>query len=176
MSVLDNNLGRSERLNMAHLKTLNLLAALLSVFILYSPTAQADKLYVAGGCFWCVEADFERVKGVREVSSGFSGGGDRGFGYSSAIYFANNQEKAIAQREVKNASIALGQKIVTPVVAFKNFYKAEDYHQDYYKGSKLILTRFGPRTQASAYKIYREACGRDRRVKELWGPAAPFAK
>lgn len=213
---------------MAHLKTLNLLAALLSVFILYSPTAQADKLYVAGGCFWCVEADFERVKGVREVSSGFSGGDvakpsykqvtnggtghreaveidfdpsvisratlinmflrsidptdeggqfcDRGFGYSSAIYFANNQEKAIAQREVKNASIALGQKIVTPVVAFKNFYKAEDYHQDYYKGSKLILTRFGPRTQASAYKKYREACGRDRRVKELWGPAAPFAK
>ena len=74
MSVLDNNLGRSERLNMAHLKTLNLLAALLSVFILYSPTAQADKLYVAAGCFWCVEADFERVKGVREVISGFSGG------------------------------------------------------------------------------------------------------
>ena len=54
------------------------------------------------------------------------------------------------------------------------FYPAEDYHQDYYKKDDLILTRFGPRSKPSAYKLYREGCGRDARIRELWGDAAPF--
>ncbi|MEM6914506.1 MAG: peptide-methionine (S)-S-oxide reductase, partial [Pseudomonadota bacterium] len=41
-------------------------------------------------------------------------------------------------------------------------------------GEKIIITRFGPKTQASAYKAYRKACGRDKRVDALWGDAAPF--
>ena len=47
--------------------------------------------------------------------------------------------------------------------------------KDYYKGDKLILTRFGPKRQSAAYKAYREACGRDARVRKLWGDAAAFA-
>jgi peptide-methionine (S)-S-oxide reductase len=70
----------------------------------------------------------------------------------------------------------LGQSIVTPILEAKTFYHAEDYHQDYYKGSKLVITRFGPKRQAAAYKRYRQACGRDARVAQLWGDAAPFAK
>ena len=55
------------------------------------------------------------------------------------------------------------------------FYLAEAHHQDYYKGTKLVVTRFGPKRQAAAYKAYRKACGRDARIRQLWGSAAPFA-
>ena len=68
----------------------------------------------------------------------------------------------------------MGRKIVTPILEEGRFYDAEAYHQDYYKGSKLVLTRFGPKRQSEAYKRYREACGRDARVEQLWGDAAPF--
>ena len=50
------------------------------------------------------------------------------------------------------------------------------YNQDYYKGSKIVVTRFGPKRQSEAYKRYRQACGRDARVKALWGAEAPFVK
>jgi peptide-methionine (S)-S-oxide reductase len=62
--------------------------------------------------------------------------------------------------------------VVTPVLEAGTFWIAEDYHQDYYKGSNIILTRAGPKTQANAYKFYRNACGRDARVLELWGAEA----
>ncbi|TNF63767.1 MAG: peptide-methionine (S)-S-oxide reductase [Rhodobacteraceae bacterium] len=189
--------------------------------------AETDVLTVAGGCFWCVEADFEKVDGVREVVSGYTGGTvanpsyrqvtaggsghyeavqiifdpdvisratllsmflrsvdptdaggqfcDRGDSYRTAIFFGDADEKAQAQAAVAEAQAALGQPIVTPVLPESAFYPAEAYHQDYYKGSKLILTRFGPRRQAVAYQMYRDACGRDARVRELWGSAAPFA-
>ena len=48
------------------------------------------------------------------------------------------------------------------------------FHKLYYKGTKLVVTRAGPKKQSSAYKFYREACGRDQRVKQLWGKSAPF--
>ena len=188
--------------------------------------SELETLVVAGGCFWCVESDFERVDGVREVISGYTGGNvsnptykqvtgggtghyeaveiqfdpdivseetllslffrsvdptdaggqfcDRGESYRTAI-FANSQLQAEAARAVKaKAQKVLGQTIVTPVLEAGTFYPAEDYHQDYYKGTKLVLTRFGPKRQSSAYKAYREACGRDARVTELWGSDAPF--
>ena len=63
---------------------------------------------------------------------------------------------------------------MTPVLDADTFYEAEDYHQDYYKKSELVLTRRGPKSKAEAYKFYRTACGRDARVEELWGSDAPF--
>lgn len=187
-----------------------------------------EVLTVAGGCFWCVESDFESVPGVIEAVSGYTGGKtqnptykdvtrggsghyeavqvtfdpakvsrkrllelflrsvdptdaggqfcDRGDSYRTAIFFSNSKEKALAKEVKAEAQIALGQKIVTPILAAQTFYKAEDYHQDYYKGQSLVFTRFGPKRQAAAYKRYRQACGRDARVTQLWGNAAPFAK
>lgn len=186
---------------------------------------QLETITVAGGCFWCVEADFEKVDGVKEAVSGFAGGTvadptykqvvkggtghfeavqitfdpnkvsvatlyelffrsidptdsggqfcDRGDTYRTAI-FATPGQKAAAEAAKADAQAALGQTIVTPVLEVTKFYPADGYHQDYYKQNGLILTRFGPKTKANAYKAYREACGRDARVKQLWGDAAPF--
>lgn len=188
--------------------------------------ADLETLTVAGGCFWCVEADFERVNGVKGAVSGFMGGTvenptykqvvkggtghyevvqitfdpavvspdtilsmffrsidptdaggqfcDRGETYRTAIFAASDAQKSAAQKAKVDAQRNLGQSIVTPVLDAGPFYPAEAYHQDYYKGTKLVITRFGPKRQASAYKAYREACGRDTRVKQLWGSNAPF--
>lgn len=185
-------------------------------------------LTVAGGCFWCVESDFESVPGVIEAVSGYTGGKtenptykevsrggsghyeavrisfdpakvsrerllelffrsidptdadgqfcDRGESYRTAVFVSSQSENALAEQIKAEAQEALGQKIVTPVLPAKTFYEAEDYHQDYYKGQSLVLTSFGPRRQAAAYNRYRQACGRDARVTQLWGDAAPFAK
>jgi peptide-methionine (S)-S-oxide reductase len=189
--------------------------------------AERETLVVAGGCFWCVESDFEQVRGVIAVESGFTGGSvenpsykqvsaggtghyeavqitfdpaqitraqllqlflrsvdptdaggqfcDRGESYRTAIFVSDPAEKRIAENAIADAQAALGQQIVTPVLNAQRFYPADAYHQDYYKSSEIVLTRFGPRTKASAYKLYRDACGRDARVKELWGKEAPFA-
>lgn len=188
--------------------------------------AGSETLTVAGGCFWCVEADFEKVKGVKEAISGFAGGKtanptykqvtgggtghyeavqiifdpnvvsvstlldlffrsvdptdaggqfcDRGPSYRTAVFATSNQ-KAAAEQAKSKAQSELGKKVVTPILGSSKFYPADAYHQDYAKGSKIVLTRFGPKSQANAYKAYRNACGRDQRVKELWGSAAPFA-
>jgi len=61
---------------------------------------------------------------------------------------------------------------VTPIVTAGTFYPADDFHQDYYKSSKKVLTRFGLVQRKVAYKKYRKACGRDARVKQLWGKNA----
>jgi len=187
--------------------------------------ADLQTLTVAGGCFWCVEADFEKVDGVTGAVSGFTGGTlknpsykdvtaggtghyeaveitfdpnvvtretllnmffrsvdptdtggqfcDRGDSYRTAIFVSSPDEKALAVQAKSDAMTALGQKIVTPILSAGPFYPADEYHQNYYKGTKLLLTRFGPKRQAAAYKRYREACGRDKRVKQLWGNAAP---
>lgn len=189
--------------------------------------AGKEVLTVAGGCFWCVEADFEKVPGVRGVVSGYTGGTtanptykqvtkggtghyeavqitfdpgkvsrdkllsmffrsvdptdaggqfcDRGESYRTAIFVSTQAQNAAAKKAKAEAQAALGQKVVTPILSASKFYKAEDYHQDYYKGQKRVLTRFGPVKQSVAYKKYRDACGRDARVRQLWGSAAPFA-
>lgn len=202
-----------------------IVAALLA---LAASTAQAatEKAIVAGGCFWCVESDFESVPGVKSVVSGYTGGTttnptykqvgrggtghyeavtitfdpaqisyakilemffrsvdptdaggqfcDRGESYRTAVFPLNPDQTAAAQAEKSKAEKALGQKIVTPITPAMPFYTAEDYHQDYYNGGNIVLTRGGPKRQSEAYKFYRKACGRDARVKELWGAAAPF--
>ena len=149
---------------------------------------------VAGGCFWCVESNFESVKGVESVVSGYSGGQakdqtyrtlkgsghyevveitydvgrvslaelydlffrsidptdadgqfcDRGPAYRTAIFAKNAKEKEIAAAAKSVAQAALGRKIVTPILDAAQFYKAEAYHQDYYKSKTVVVTRFGP--------------------------------
>lgn len=100
---------------------------------------------------------------------------DRGDAYRTAIFTSSDAQKAAAELAKADAQTALGQEIVTPVLDAGAFYPAEAYHQDYYKGTKVIFTRFGPKRQAAAYKAYRQGCGRDARVKQLWGSEAPFA-
>ncbi len=51
-----------------------LLLSLIAIFALYTSQATADKAVFAGGCFWCMESDFEKLKGVTDVISGFTGG------------------------------------------------------------------------------------------------------
>jgi peptide-methionine (S)-S-oxide reductase len=159
----------------------------------------------AGGCFWCVESDFEHLDGVTKAVSGYSGGEsenptyrnheghleavevtydpavvayrqlvdyhvrhidpldaggqfcDRGHSYTTAIFVADADERAEAEAAVAEAEQILGEKIVTPVRDRTKFWLAEDYHQDYYKKNKV------------QYSYYRSACGRDRRVKKIWG-------
>ena len=202
------------------------LTAVIGATLLTGTAAYAkdiQKAVFAGGCFWCVESDYEKVKGVKEAKSGYIGGSkktalykkvgkggtghyeaveitydadqvsyetlldifwrsidatdaggqfcDRGDSYRSAIFARNKSQKAAAEKSkaAVDASGVLPKKIVTPIFSGKTFYDAEDYHQNYYKGQNKVLTRFGRITQADAYKRYRKGCGRDARVKQLWG-------
>lgn len=208
------------------------LAALIGVGLFAQATtarAGSETLTVAGGCFWCVEADFESVRGVQNAVSGFAGGKsadptykqvtgggtghyeavqitfdnsvitrdqilsmffrsidptdaggqfcDRGPSYRTAIFAANGAQKAAAEKAKADAQAALGQKVVTPVLGSSAFYPADDYHQNYARSSdRLALSSVGVGVKKStAYKRYRDRCGRDQRVKQLWGGAAPFA-
>jgi peptide-methionine (S)-S-oxide reductase len=84
---------------------------------------------------------------------------DRGLQYRSAIFYHDNEQKELAEaskeRLVENGS--LSGEIFTEIVPASTFYPAEEYHQDYYKKKPL------------RYKFYRYNCGRDRRLKQLWG-------
>ena len=185
-------------------------------------SAQAETAVFAGGCFWCVESDFEKVAGVSDVVSGYTGGAsanptytaheghyeavqitfdparvsydqlvalflrsvdvtdaggqfcDRGDAYRTAI-FAVGAQAASARQAVAQAQSQLGVTVVTPVLPAAKFWLAEDYHQDYYKGTNIVLTRAGPKQQKNAYEFYRKACGRDARVRAIWGAEAAFS-
>jgi methionine-S-sulfoxide reductase len=145
-----------------------------------------DTITLGGGCFWCVEAVFLRMKGVVSATSGYSGGfvknpayrevcngttghaevvkiaynknettledilsvffvvhdpttpnrqgNDVGTQYRSAIYYDNDEQKSIVENAIKKLTDekVFPDKIVTEVAPIANFYKAEDYHQDYY--------------------------------------------
>jgi peptide-methionine (S)-S-oxide reductase len=113
-------------------------------------------------------------KFVRSIDVTDAGGQfcDRGNAYRSAIYPLNADQKATAKTVIAEAEALLGTNIVTPVISASTFWVAEDYHQDYYKGTNFVLTRAGPKKQSNAYKFYRQSCGRDARVKEVWGANA----
>ena len=193
---------------------------------LATPRAEAAEIVVAGGCFWCVEADFEKVSGVSEVVSGYTGGTtdnptykqvtggdtghyeaarieydaseidarqlydlffrsidpfdaggqfcDRGDSYRTAIFVDSPEERQAAEAAKSAAEEELGREVVTPILELDEFYRAEAYHQDYYKSTERTLTRFGWIDRADAYERYRDACRRDERVREIWGDDAPF--
>ena len=92
----------------------------------------------------------------------FDAGGqfcDRGNQYRAVIFTKTPEEKTTAENLKKELGDSLGQSFVTDIIDYKNFYPAEDYHQKY---AKKNPTRYG---------FYRWNCGRDRRVKEVWGHA-----
>lgn len=190
----------------------------------WTGAAQAETAIVAGGCFWCVEADFEKVEGVGDVVSGFSGGTteaptygasgdhievvripfdesqvgyreiidlflrsidvfddggqfcDRGLEYTTAIYVQNADQRQAAEAAKAQAEEELGREIVTPIRDASEFYPVGDYHQDYYKSDERIaFSSVGLAVPKSvAYDRYREGCGRDQRVRAIWGDDAPF--
>ena len=198
------------------------LLSLLSASVFAQTTASAPSAAVAksakatfaGGCFWCVESDFDKVDGVISTTSGYIGGTvvkpsyeqvsakstghaeavevlydpskvsyerlveyfwhtidptvkdqqfcDRGSPYRSAI-FAQDAEQlkaALASRAALEKSKPFKEPIVTEIALAPTFYPAEDYHQDYYLKNPV------------RYKYYRSGCGRDARLKQLWGDAA----
>ena len=164
----------------------------------------------AGGCFWCIEADFEKLPGVLGAESGYTGGHtvnpsyeqvsagntghteairvsydpqkvsypqlldyfwrhidptvknrqfcDIGTQYRSGIYWQNEDERKAAESS-RDALLASGKlpRIETEIAAATPFYPAEEYHQDYYRKNPI------------RYTYYRHGCGRDARVKQIWG-------
>ena len=165
----------------------------------------------AGGCFWCVEADFEKVEGVIEVISGYTGGQranptyqevaagttehaeavqviydpqkvsysqlldvfwrhvdptdpggqfvDRGSQYRTGIFYHDEEQKRLAQesKAAMDKSGRFSRPIATEIMMLTTFYRAEAYHQDYYKKNGI------------RYKLYRSGSGRDTFLKKTWG-------
>ncbi len=204
-----------------------ILAAAAALSAQTTPDAQEDysaKAYFAAGCFWCAEADFEKLDGVGDVISGFTGGDaadptykevsrggtghyeaveapydpdvvsydellyhfwrnhdpydaggqfcDRGDSYRPAIFAAGETQREDAEASKAEVQDALSGEVITPILGFERFYPAESYHQDYYKSDDRILSRFGYVEKQDAYEGYREGCGRDARLKEVWGDEA----
>ena len=167
-----------------------------------------SKAYFAGGCFWCMEESFEKLKGVKEVISGYSGGitanptyrevtygdtghfevveiiydkekisyeeilknfwinidpfdaygqfCDKGYSYRSVAFYQNDEEKKLIEKDIKDLQNKFNKKVVTYIRNFEKFYKAEEYHQDFYK---IKLER---------YLRYKKACGREELLKRIW--------
>ncbi|NOI39990.1 peptide-methionine (R)-S-oxide reductase MsrB [Vibrio sp. 070316B] len=194
---------------------------LISLFVSQTGTAntmdktansgKSEIATLAGGCFWCTESDLEKLKGVTDVISGYSGGElenptykqvssgksghievinvtynpdvvsyeqvldqffrhidptddkgsfvDRGPQYRPAIFYHNQEQKDVAQNfmmEIDKAQI-FDAPLKTELIKFEKFWPAEDYHQDYYKKSKV------------RYNYYRYASGRDQYLDKIFG-------
>ena len=85
---------------------------------------------------------------------------DRGNQYRSAIFVANAEERRAAERSKREAQGQLGRRVVTEIRDAAPFWIAEDYHQNFY------------RTNPAHYQRYRTGCGRDDRLRALWGEHA----
>ena len=173
-----------------------------------------EKATFAGGCFWCMEAPFDKLPGVVSVTSGYTGGTmknptykqvsaggtghaeavqivydparigytklldvfwhntdptvndrqfcDVGAQYRPGIFYHSEEQRLLAlkSKEALEKSKTFKDPIVTEVTKAGEFYPAEEYHQHYYKKNPI------------RYRYYRNGCGRDQRLKELWGDAA----
>lgn len=90
------------------------------------------------------------------------GGGqfcDRGDQYRPAIFFHSDEQQQQAEASKARIATQLGTGVAVPIVSAGAFYKAEDYHQDYYKKNPV------------RYKFYKWNCGRAQRLEALWGKA-----
>jgi peptide-methionine (S)-S-oxide reductase len=208
----------------ARRRALGVLAALAAgtLLALGAPQAQTSrtpaaapaglaKATFAGGCFWCVESDFDKVPGVKSTVSGYIGGKvanptyeqvstkstghaesveviydpkvvsyeqlveyfwrtidpttkdrqfcDAGSPYRTGIFVHDAQQLAAARASLEKLekSKPFKEPVVTEITLAGPFYAAEDYHQDYYKKNPV------------RYRYYRGGCGRDERLRELWG-------
>jgi len=166
---------------------------------------------LAGGCFWCMEPPFEKLEGVNQVVSGYSGGtkvnptyaevssgrtnhvesvqisydpdkvsyenlldvfwmnidptqvngqfADKGKQYRTVIFYHDEEQrkKAEESKEKLANSGKFKKPIVTAIEPFKSFYKAEDYHQDYYRKNPV------------RYYMYKKGSGREGFIKRTWG-------
>jgi len=82
---------------------------------------------------------------------------DNGSQYRTAIFVNNDAERALAEASKDKVAAELKQPIHTEIAAAGPFYKAEEYHQDFYQKNP------------AKYKFYRWNCGRDQRLEQLWG-------
>ena len=170
--------------------------------------AESEEAIFAGGCFWCLEHDLEKLNGVASAESGYSGGDltnptyenhnghqevvkvifdpdiisykellkqywvnidpfdskgqfcDRGDSYRPIIFISNQEQENDAKESQKDISIALNvplDQLKVDTIASKAFWLAEDYHQDFAVKNPL------------KYNFYRTSCGRDSRLKKVWG-------
>lgn len=87
---------------------------------------------------------------------------DKGNQYRSAIFYHNEEQKRLAEQSktALEKSKSFKAPIVTQIVPATEFYRAEEYHQNYYEKNPV------------RYKFYRTSCGRDRRLEQLWGKAS----
>ena len=174
----------------------------------FSYSAQKDKAYFAGGCFWCMEESFENLSGVEEVISGYSGGVtknptykevtygntghfevvevvynkkiisyeellenfwinidpfdsygqfcDKGYSYRSVAFYQDTNEKKLIEKDIQKLENRFNKKVVTYIRSFEKFYRAEEYHQDFYK------------VKLERYLRYKKACGREEILKRIW--------
>ncbi len=167
--------------------------------------SKTEKAIFAGGCFWCMESEFEHQKGVFAVTSGYTGGTstnptyenhkghveaveveydpaqvgyeqllviywsnvdpldaggqffDRGDSYKTAIFVKNDTEKKLAEASKEKVEKKLGQKVAVEIKPATPFYRAEEYHQDYYK------------KDPDHYNAYKKGSRREETLKRIWG-------
>jgi methionine-S-sulfoxide reductase len=82
---------------------------------------------------------------------------DKGLSYRSVVFYETENEKNEIKKSIKNIENKFkGKKVVTFIRKFEKFYPAEDYHQDYYQKSFMN------------YLLYKKACGREEKLKEIW--------
>jgi peptide methionine sulfoxide reductase msrA/msrB len=194
-----------------------IISGIVAAFLLFgggvyrSYASTEDIATLAGGCFWCMEPPYEKLNGVKDVISGYTGGHkknptyeevssdttghaeavqitydsskityeelldiywrqidptdpdgqfvDRGSSYRTAIFYHSEEQKMLAEqsKEAMEKSGRFGKPIVTEIVPASIFYRAEDYHQDYYINHKV------------RYKFYRYFSGRDQYLDKIWG-------
>jgi peptide-methionine (S)-S-oxide reductase len=85
---------------------------------------------------------------------------DRGSTYAPVIFILNREQAQLARRSVRAVRDTLGDRIAVRIREFDAFYPAEDYHQDYYQNNPI------------RYRFYRNRCGRDERLDQIWGDEA----
>ncbi len=184
---------------------------ILSQILIFCPVAtfaESQDAIFAGGCFWCLEHDLEKLDGVLSAESGYSGGDivkptyenhaghqevvrvsfdsniiryknllesywvnidpfdgngqfcDRGDSYKPIIYTSNEEQEREAKESKESISLALNipsDQLKVEILDAKTFWIAEKYHQDFADKNPI------------KYNFYRTSCGRDNRLKKVWG-------